>query len=312
MNLFENILQSVLPVVVMILLGWICNKKQIFDERGLAGLKSIIGNICLPVVLFDAFYTATYSVNVIFVFLIVFAGYFVALMIGFGIRKWMKPHDRFVPFLVTNGETGMLGYALFALIVGSDHLANLAMLDLGQTVFAYTVFISALRIAEGQKMSAKECLKTIFTNKACIGMTIGIILGATGIHAMIEQTTAAPIVNDLISFIKAPTSGVILLVVGYELALKMDLLLPVLKTVFARIVIMVLLFGIVSFTVFHIMPFDKNMFMAMMIIYSLPAPFVIPIFADVAEDGEFVSTTLSVETLVTVAIFIGIVVYSMA
>ncbi|MDD3368669.1 MAG: AEC family transporter [Lachnospiraceae bacterium] len=311
MTLFLNILQSVLPVIVMILLGYVCNKKQIFDDKGLAGLKAIIGNVCLPVVLFNAFYTATYSLTVIPVFIIVYIGFGLAILAGFLVRKWMAPYSRFVPFLVTSAEVGMLGYALFSLIVGPDHLANLAMLDLGQTVFSYTVFITVLRVAEGHKMSGKEVVLNMVTNKACIGMSLGIILGATGVRGLIEQTAVAPIINDLISFITAPTSGVILLVVGYELSLQPGILKPVLKTVFARFVIMASLFGIVSFTVFHIIPFDKNMLLAMLIIYSLPAPFIIPIYANVGDDGEYVSTTLSVETLLTVALFVGIVAYSM-
>ena len=49
-----------------------------------------------------------------------------------------------------------------------------------------------------------------------------------------------------------------------------------------------------------------------MVLYALPAPFIIPIFANVGDDGEYISTTLSLHTLVTVLLFAAIVVYSMA
>ena len=44
----------------------------------------------------------------------------------------------------------------------------------------------------------------------------------------------------------------------------------------------------------------------------LPAPFIIPLFADTGEDGAYISTTLSVGTLMTVVFFIGIAAYSAA
>ena len=54
-----SIAQMVLPVLLMFLLGWLCNKKQIFTAQGLAGIKALVGSVLLPVVLFNAFFTAS-------------------------------------------------------------------------------------------------------------------------------------------------------------------------------------------------------------------------------------------------------------
>jgi len=43
-----------------------------------------------------------------------------------------------------------------------------------------------------------------------------------------------------------------------------------------------------------------------MVLYSLPAPFIIPMFADLGDDSEYVSTTLSVNTVVTIILFVFI------
>ena len=56
--MIAQILEMVLPVLVLLLIGLYCNKKQIFTMDGLQGLKSIVSDICLPVVLFNAFFTA--------------------------------------------------------------------------------------------------------------------------------------------------------------------------------------------------------------------------------------------------------------
>ena len=59
-------------------------------------------------------------------------------------------------------------------------------------------------------------------------------------------------------------------------------------------------------------PFDKQLFTALLLAWSLPAPFIIPLFADLGEDGEYVSTALSMETVASIVLFIGIAVYALA
>lgn len=310
MELALKIAQMVVPVVVMICLGCICRRKQYIDVHGLAGLKGLIGNITLPVVLFNAFLTAEYNMRVLLVFAVVYTGFGAALGFGFLTRRLVKPYGRFMPFLLTSAEGGMLGYALFALIAGSGATSVFATVDIGQTVFAYTVFMSGLKIMDGRKTGVKDVLCNLASNKACIGMAAGILLGVSGAGRIILGSAMGGIVKDLISFITAPTAGVILIIVGYELELKKELLGPVLKTICLRIAVLSVVLAAGSFVIFTVTPFDKELFMAMLLMYSLPAPFIIPLYADTGKDGAYISTTLSVGTLMTVLFFIGIAAYS--
>ena len=59
--MITEILSKVLPVLVMIALGRLCETKQIIDDEQHAGLKAIVSDILLPVVLFQAFFTADYG-----------------------------------------------------------------------------------------------------------------------------------------------------------------------------------------------------------------------------------------------------------
>ena len=118
--MITQILAKVLPVLVMIALGRVCATKGILNDDQHAGLKNIIGDILLPVVLFQAFFTAEYGRRMLLVFVLVFAGYGAALAAGYGLRRFVKPYDRFMPLLMTSAEGGMLGYALYALLCGAD------------------------------------------------------------------------------------------------------------------------------------------------------------------------------------------------
>jgi len=146
----------------------------------------------------------------------------------------------------------------------------------------------------------------MFSNKCFWGMLLGIICGATGIGKLVLNSSVGGIVTSVISMIAAPTSAIVLLVVGYELNMKRELMKKVLITVVTRLAIMAVLLVAVSAIVTGIFGYDKELEVALMVLYSLPAPFIIPMFADLGDDSEYVSTTLSVNTVVTIILFVFI------
>ena len=139
---------------------------------------------------------------------------------------------------------------------------------------------------------------------------LGMLLGATGLGALVVASPVGGVFTSLISFITAPTAGVILIIVGYELSFKKSLLRPVAITMVLRLAVMAVLLVVASFAIFSLTPFDKGLQLALMLIFALPAPFVIPLFADVGKDGEYISTTLSMDTLLAIVLFVAIAAYS--
>lgn len=304
-----SVLQMILPIVLMLSLGMFCRRKGIISAEGLAGVRSVVSDICLPVVLFNAFFTAHYSFTVLVAFAAVYIGFAIALACGFALRKLAAPHGRFFPFLLTSAEGGMLGYALYGMLMGEQ--AGFATADLGQTVFAYTCFLGALTLADGRKPTAKALLTNIVTNKCCIGMALGILLGALGVGETLLNSAAGGVITSVISMVTAPTGALVLLVVGYDLELDAKLLKSVGVTVVCRLAVMAALLAAVSFVIFSIVPYDKSLFIALMVMYSLPAPFIIPMFADVGDEGKYISTSLSVHTICTIALFAVISAYTL-
>lgn len=303
------VLEMVLPIALMLALGMVCRKKAIFGPEGLKGIKAVVGDICLPVVLFNAFFTAQYSLAVLLVFVLVYIGFGLAMAAGFAARGLAKPHGQFFPFLLTSAEGGMLGYALYGVLMGQQ--SGFAAVDLGQTVFAYTAFLGMLSLSGGQKPTAAGLIKNIVTNKCCIGMALGILLGALGVGQWVLGGPAGGIVSSAIAMVTAPTSALVLLVVGYELELDKSLLRPVAVTVLCRLAVMGALLLLVSGILFALVPYDRKLHIALMILYALPAPFIIPLFADVGGEGKYISTTLSVHTLCTILLYVAIAFYSL-
>ncbi|MCI6630967.1 MAG: AEC family transporter [Lachnospiraceae bacterium] len=305
------VLEMVLPVIVMLFLGYLCRAKNLVTKEGLAGIKSVISNITLPVVLFKAFYTTDYSLRSVLGFVIIFTSCVLALLAGYALNRFVA-QSKLMPYLLSGFEVGMLGYALYGLLAGTDKLSYMASVDLGQVLFVYTVYLTLLKNATGQKTDVKGILLSMIKNPAFQGVAIGIIVGITGLGGFISASPVGGIFSEIIEMITLPTAGMILIIVGYELSMRRDLVGPVVKTIAFRVAVMAVLLCISAFIMFSILPFDKNLFMAMVLLFSLPAPFIIPLYADVESEGVYISTTLSMNTLVTIFIFILLSVYTLS
>ena len=305
------VLEMVLPVIVMLFLGYLCRAKNLVTKEGLAGIKSVISNITLPVVLFKAFYTTDYSLRSVLGFVIIFTSCVLALLAGYALNRFVA-QSKLMPYLLSGFEVGMLGYALYGLLAGTDKLSYMASVDLGQVLFVYTVYLTLLKNATGQKTDVKGILLSMIKNPAFQGVAIGIIVGITGFGGFISASPVGGIFSEIIEMITLPTAGMILIIVGYELSMRRDLVGPVVKTIAFRVAVMTVLLCISAFIMFSILPFDKNLFMAMVLLFSLPAPFIIPLYADVESEGVYISTTLSMNTLVTIFIFILLSVYTLS
>ncbi|MDY4069629.1 MAG: AEC family transporter [Lachnospiraceae bacterium] len=305
------VLEMVLPVIVMLFLGYLCRAKNLVTKEGLAGIKSVISNITLPVVLFKAFYTTDYSLRSVLGFVIIFTSCVLALLAGYALNRFVA-QSKLMPYLLSGFEVGMLGYALYGLLAGTDKLSYMASVDLGQVLFVYTVYLTLLKNATGQKTDVKGILLSMIKNPAFQGVAIGIIVGITGLGGFISASPVGGIFSEIIEMITLPTAGMILIIVGYELSMRRDLVGPVVKTIAFRVAVMAVLLCISAFIMFSLLPFDKNLFMAMVLLFSLPAPFIIPLYADVESEGVYISTTLSMNTLVTIFIFILLSVYTLS
>ena len=309
MSKILQVLEMVLPVLIMIVLGSISKKKNWFDKNGLNGIKAVISKITIPVVLFLAFYSVEYSFKSIVLLVVMFTVCCLALGAGFLTKNLVGNGSQLMPFLLSGYEAGMLGYALFTLLVGAEKRFYFATVDLGQVLFVYTVFLAVLTAKTGGKPTVKSITKNMFTNPAFLGALSGMIFGITGLGKLILASPIENIFTNTLNFIAAPTAAMILIIVGYEISLSKKMLKPVIKTIALRLGVMAILLLLAITVIFAIIPFDKTLLIALIMMFALPAPFIIPLYANVESEGEYISTTLSANTLVTIALFIVLAFY---
>ena len=301
-----GMLQVVLPVIVMLAIGTLCREKKLINDAGVESLQSIVMNFTLPAVLFANFYKNSIALDTILFPLVLFILTAGGIYLGKFVCKIAKEDDQSLPFMLTGYEAGMLGYTLLTLLVGADNLSTFAVMDVGHCLAIFTVYIAMVKNVGGEKQSLKDSLMGVVKTPVLMAVFFGMIFGVAGIGQFLATTSVGPLIDTVCSFISAPTSAMILIVIGYRMKFKGINMSKIIKAIIMRIVMQVALFFIVlvlfkSLGGVFAEPFT---ILSMGIMLLLPPPYVLPLYISGEERKEFYSSALSVYTAITIVGFI--------
>lgn len=293
-----SVIETALPVFLALALGMLCRSKGFLTRDGVDALKKVVLNLTLPFVLLEAFATAEYTAAALLLPLLMFGICCLALGLGCLLTRVFRVKGRLVKFLFSGFEAGMLGYALFVLLFPERSVSDFALPDIGQTLFVFTLY----KILLSGKTDLKAIGRDMATTPILWAVAAGVLIGATGLYARLEQWGVAKILTASTGFLSAPTGMIILLTVGYDLVLGQ---IPWKKTaglIALRLAIMAVCFVAavaLNRTVLNGVLFEG----AMLLMLILPPPYVIPVFADEPEERVQISSALSALTLVTMLLF---------
>ena len=297
-----EVLKTILPVVVMLAIGMLARRKKLIAREGVDAMKSVVVNITLPAVLLNAVASTRYTLMDVVIPLMMFAVCVAAWALGKAAGKLLRMPSRFVPFLTTGFEAGMLGYALFNMLYGSARTAEFARIDLGQVLFVFTLYKVLLGLTGRERADFGALAKEMALSPIILAIAAGVLLGATGLYRAMEPSGLAGVFDACTSFVAAPTSAIILLAIGYDLVLADIPWAETLKVVAVRLVIMLALRFAFLGLVKLLWP-AAELTQAVNVMFILPPPFVLPVFADDADQRVYVSSALSVSTLVAIVGF---------
>lgn len=297
MAILIRVIETALPVLAALLLGMFCREKSFLSREGVDALKKVVINITLPAVLVDAFATAQYDRSSVIIPVILFLLCTLGLALGLLLAKLLKL-GRLPAFLATGFEAGMLGYALFALLYPEEPASTFAILDLGQSLFVFTVYKGMLSGSGNRKTVVRE----IVTSPIIWAIAAGLLIGATGLYGCMEQLGVSGILDSVTGFISAPTGMIILMAVGYDLDLKQIQWKETGWFILLRLASMATLLGILL-VVNHVLLGGMLHTGAAVLLFLLPPPYVLPIFADDPSQRTKMSSAISALTLVTLILF---------
>ena len=297
------VIQTALPVFLALGLGMLCRSRNFLSREGVDALKKVVINLTLPFVLLNAFATAEYSISALILPALMFSICCLALGLGFLAVRIFKIKGKLTAFLASGFEAGMLGYALFALLFPGEGSAAFAIIDLGQVLFVFTLYKALLAGKGGLKGVVAEAAHA----PTVWAILAGIAVGASGLYRALEPVGVSGVLDAVAGFIAAPTSTVILLTIGYDLLPEEIQFSKTARLVGLRLGVSAaaLLLAVLA-----------NRFLlggmmhtgALVLMFTLPPPYVLPVFADVEEERTDISSALSVLTLVSLLLFMAMTV----
>ncbi|MGX5376883.1 AEC family transporter [Ligilactobacillus sp. LYQ135] len=162
---------DIIPILIIMLLGYICGKFHFFDNDQRQGLNKLVLNIALPAALFISIVKATRKIFAqdIVLTLISVIGVTGLFMLSYYLDKLMfhrTTQEAAVCALIAGSPTiGFLGFAVLDPIYGNDVTTNLVIGIVSIVVNAITIPIGLALINQGQaKMRAKAVAKNNATN----------------------------------------------------------------------------------------------------------------------------------------------------
>ena len=300
-----EILEIILPVLVMVALGIVCRKKKLLNQNGIDNMKILVTNIMLPIAIFHALATAEYSRKTGILVLIMF----VMLVISFGIGFLLKPlmeetYRKYLPFMVCVYEGGMMGYPLYTSLCGSENLSQIAVLDIAGLLFGFSVYMGLLGQTEnGKKFNIKALFVSALKTPAFMASVLGIIAGLSGV---INRLIAGPAGGTYLSvenILTVSVSSIILLTVGYSIELTPGLIKPCIRTIVMRICLQAVMMAGVLFAVKCFVGSYRLLNLAVVMYMSSPATFSLQTFLKKKESSAYASTTNSLYCIVSIVVY---------
>ena len=295
-----KILEALLPVLLMMGLGAFCKARGWLKQESINGLKFLATKIILPVAIFHALSTADYSSSIFKIVLIMFCMLLISFGAGFLVKGFVKPpYRKYVPFLVSVYEGGMMAYPLYTNLCGTENLSQIAVL-----LFGFSVYMSLLRAVDGsEKMGVRDICLDAVKNPAFIATVLGILCGLTGIVRGLLESSAGDLYLICESMITSPLSAIILLIVGYELKPDRALMIPCLKTLLLRMAVQaVMILGVLA-AVHRFAGRNQLLDLAVLIYMSAPATFSLQTFVKTEEGSTYIATTNSLYCFISILVY---------
>jgi len=295
-----DLLEMALPMLFMVCAGMLCRKSGLVRAEAIDGMKVLVTNILLPLVVVKSYASIAISTDLIWIFLVATGIHLLAFLIGWATRRAVPEFPQYYPFLLSSSETGMIGYAMIAMVYGPASMSYLALFDLCGAPFFYAVFFPFLNRAIA--VHPQPILRTLLRTPIMWALAAGVLLNVSGVAAALSSTPWAALFAGFVATVTAPITGLIFFVVGYNIAIDRALIWPVLKTSLMRLAVMAGLCALGTLVFDRVGLADPMYKYAMYITFALPASYLCCIFAQKEDAQRYIGTQLSLHAILAIVV----------
>lgn len=299
------VLNKIIALFLIILIGVYGAKKEIINEEVNKGLRKILLQITLPLLVINSF-SFTFSEEIkgdiikAFVYSTIF--FIVGGIISYILLKPLKGEKRkILQFGNAFSNCGFIGFPIINSIYGAEGVVYTSIFNM---VFTIALWTYGIIIFTGS--TSKENIKKVLINPAIIAVYIGIVIMIFNIKLPTAIIDTSKIVGEM----TAPISMIIVGNILSKVRMK-DILKE--KTIYYGALIKLIIIPLVLCTITRYVLKDNSMVMnTIIIIQAMPAAAMTSIFAaDFNKEKEysamlvFVTTLLSIVTIPIISRILG-------
>lgn len=301
----EELLSRLLPIFLLLVIGFVSKSIKLFSDSFIEELKGLIIKIALPAVLFDAFSKMTLQVSYILLFALIFIYCCLLYGIGIGLHRFFpKIFSRFyTKGYMTGFEFGMIGVGLFGALWGMDKLPIIMLVGFGHELFIWFFYVLFIAKSTEKTLSLPDSFKQFLKMPTIIAIVLGIVVNLSGIRPWMTGNTFGQSLLSVVEFLKPLTSPLILIVIGYTMVFHRTNLRETAVYILSRIVLVLSLGTLVVIAITRLIPSVDPLFIqAFYAFIILPAPYILPLYIKDREEAAFFTQLLVYTTIIT---FVG-------
>ena len=323
MSLVATLFQ-VLPVLALFGIGALLRVAGILGPPAAEGIKRLVVGLCLPFVLFDAFFRLELGPRNALLAAAVFGACLAMVPAGRLCARALRLEGRYAPLLYEGFEAGMLGYGLFLGLAGDGGLPTFAACDLGQVLFVFSVLQAQLLGRRGEGGGLRKAALGFIRSPVVVAILLGLAAGlaaraaaaggSTGAAAFLGAASGGPRDGSLagmgasafwrlVATLKSLTGPLVAFVIGAGIGLDRRDLAFSIKVVASRMALL----GLAAFVVgdlvaVRLLGFPPLYRLAVYSLFLLPPPFIIPVFMTEGahDESRRASTALSLHSLASI------------
>jgi hypothetical protein len=305
--MYLDALFKVVPVILLLLLGYLLGRLDFLSPKTLEELKKLVINLTLPAALFLAFARVSLEARLLIIPGVIFVACLLVLITSRRATPKAWSEQRYLPYLMTGFEAGMLGYAIFGAVYGQENLYKFGLVDLGQVTFVFFVLVPSLQQEVSGRQRFAATIASFFKTPVILAILGGVLYNQSGLYDRFLSQAWYSSIQTTLQLLGGMTTPLVALIIGSELRVQLSGLFKPARTVLLRLLIWApagLLFS--SWVIDSLLGLDRTTQAAVMTMAILPPPFVIPLFMKNASEQEtaYVVNTLSLFTLVTLGAFV--------
>ncbi len=305
-----EIINRVLPIILLIVLGFWARRTGFLAPSTVGGLRKIVVNLALPAVLFIAFLDVELESRYAVVVVVTFLVGVVLYLAGRALRPRFGARHEYFPFLMTGFEAGMLGISLYGAAYGLNRIASFAVVDLGHEIFIWFVFLALLLAKRDGTRDSRALFASFIRSPVVVAIIAGIALNLAGARDVLYDAPILGGAMNTLALVGTLTVPLILLVVGYGIQLDREGIKEAATPVAVRAAILLPLALILPpLLMGRLLGTDAYAQAALFTLLILPPPFIIPLYMkpDAGDERRYVNNVLSLYTVVSIVVFIGYV-----